>query len=97
MTPEVALPVQERVTSWVPVPDSDTDCGLPLALSAMVKVAVMLPEAAGVIRTAMLQLPPAASEEPQVLASLKSAALVLPSEMPVMLRAAVPVLLRVTV
>jgi hypothetical protein len=45
----------------------------------------------------MLQLLPAASEEPHVLASVKSAALVPLSEMLVMLKAALPVLVTLTV
>jgi hypothetical protein len=91
------LAVQERTTSWVPVPDSATDCGLPLALSAMLREAVHVSESEGVIKTAILQLLPAASEEPHVLASVKSEAFVPLSETPVMLKAALPVLLSVTV
>ena len=51
------------------MPESDTDCGLPLALSVMVSEAVRAPVAEGVNDIAMVQLPPAATEEPQVLFS----------------------------
>ena len=90
------LAVQDRITSCVPVPESDTDCGLPLALSVMVSEAVRVPAAAGVNKIAMVQLPPAATEELQVSASVKSAASAPVKAMLEMLKLALPVLLRVT-
>ena len=79
------------------VPESDTDCGLPLALSVTVSVAVRAPEAAGVNRMAIVQLPPAATEELQVSASVKSVGSAPVKAILEMLRLALPVLLRVTV
>ena len=67
MIPDVGLAPHVRVTSCAPVPDSVTDCGLPVALSATDNAAVRVPEAAGVNMITMLQLAPAASEELQVL------------------------------
>src|SRR5437016_2908473 len=84
----------DRLTAGaVPVPLSDTVCGLPVALSAIVTAPVRVPVAVGVNVTPMVQLAPAASDAPQVLVSAKSplAAIL------VMLRAALPVLVRVTV
>ena len=52
----------------VPVPETDTACGLPLALSVMVREAPRAPLAEGVNNIAIVQLPPAATEAPQVLA-----------------------------
>jgi hypothetical protein len=81
----------------VPVPDKLTVWGLPLALSLMLTEAVRLPLAVGVKVTLMVQLPPAATELPQVLVWAKSPALLPATAMLVMLKAALPVLLRVTV
>ena len=61
MTPEVELSVQDKLTSCAPAPESETDCVLLLAVSAMVSEAVLAPEAEGVNRIAMVQLLPAAS------------------------------------
>ena len=52
-----------------PVPVSGTVCGLPVALSAMLTLAVRAPDADGVNVTLMVQLEPAATEVPQVLVS----------------------------
>jgi hypothetical protein len=49
------------------VPVRLTDCGLPEALSVIVKLAVRLPAAVGVNVTLMVQFAPAATLEPQVL------------------------------
>ena len=51
----------------VPIPLSGTVCGLPLALSVMLKAAVRVPEAVGLKVTLKVQLALAASELPQVL------------------------------
>ena len=85
--PVVLVPVPERLTAW----------GLPLALSAMLSEAVRLPLAEGVKVTLIVQLPPAATEVPQLLLWAKSLGFVPPSARLEMLKAALPVLLRVTV
>jgi len=79
------------------VPERLTVCGLPLALSVMLTEAVRLPLADGVNVTLIGQLPSAATELPQVLLSEKSLAFVPVTVMLVMLKGALPVLLRVTV
>jgi hypothetical protein len=63
------------------------------ALSVMVTVPVLLPTAAGVKVTLMVQLPPAATLAPHALVSAKSPV----AEMLVMFSGAAPVLLSVTV
>jgi hypothetical protein len=63
----------------------------------MLTEAVRLPVAAGVKVTVMAQLPPAATELPHVLVWAKSLALVPVNTRLVMLKAALPVLLRVRV
>jgi hypothetical protein len=82
-----AVPVPERATVW----------GLPLALSVMLTEAERLPLAVGVKVTLIVQLLLAATELPQVLVWAKSLALAPVIARLVMLKAAVPVLLRVTV
>ena len=61
----------ERLTTGAeaaaPVPVRLTDCGLPEALSVMLRLLDRVPEAVGVNVTLMLQLAPAATELPQVL------------------------------
>jgi len=52
-----------------PVPVRLTVCGLPAALSEMLTDAVRVPVAVGVNVTLIVQLPPAATELPQVLVS----------------------------
>jgi hypothetical protein len=89
--------VAERLTpEAVPVPVKVTDCGLPVALSAILIEAERLPLADGVNVTLIVQLPFAATELPQVLVCAKSPALVPVIAMPVMARLAFPVLARVT-
>ena len=89
----------ERVTpaATVAVPERATICGLPLALSVMLTEAERLPLAVGVKVTLIVQLLLAATELPQVLVWAKSLALAPVIARLVMLKAAVPVLLRVTV
>lgn len=92
------LAVQERITSWAPVPERLIDWGLPVALSVMLSAAVdeLAPE--GVNVTATVHVPPAATELPQVFPiSAKLPALVPVMVRLVILNAALPVLLRVTV
>ncbi len=66
----------ERLTTGAeaaaPVPVKLTDCGLPEALSVMLRVPVRVPDAVGVNVTLMVQLAPAATELPQVLVWAKS-------------------------
>ena len=76
-----------------PVPDKATDWGLPAALSVTVIVPGWLPVAVGVKVTLMEQLAPAATEAPQVLVWAYGAL----ATMLVMVSAAVPPLVRVTV
>ena len=68
-----------------------------MALSAMVNAAERLPLAEGVNNMAIVQVPPAATEELQVLAWPKSEALAPANAMLVMLSVVVPVLVSVTV
>lgn len=96
MTPEEVLAVQESITSCVPSPESELVCGLPVALSAMLRAAVREPAAPGVKDIVMAQFAPAANEEPQVLFSVKSVALAPVMVMPVILKAALPVFESVT-
>jgi len=83
--PEVLVPVPERLTDWEP----------PEALSAMVSEAERLPLAAGVKVMLIVQLLPAAIELPQVLVWAKSLALAPENARLVMLKAALPELVRV--
>jgi hypothetical protein len=48
-------------TGLLPVPDNETVCGLPAALSVMLSVAARVPTAVGVNVTLMVQLDPAAT------------------------------------
>jgi hypothetical protein len=86
----------ERLTTGAeaaaPVPVRLTDCGLPEALSVMLRVPVRVPDAVGVNVTLMVQLAPAATELPQVLVWAKSPL----AEMLVRLSEALPVLESVT-
>ena len=60
-------------------------------------MAVRVPLALGANRTLMVQFPPDAREEPQVLVCVKSAELVPVNEMELMLRLAGPTFVNVTV
>ena len=75
----------------VPVPVRETVWGVPEALSEIVTAPVRAPAAVGVKVTLMAQLAPAASDAPQLLLWAKSPL----AAMPVIVRAALPVLLRV--
>src|SRR5271157_1454017 len=76
--------VGDRVTPGaVPVPERATVCGLPEAVSVMVRVPFRVPDAVGVKVTLMAQLAPAATLAPQLLVcanSLLMEMLVIPSE-----------------
>ena len=86
---------ERLATAAVPVPVSVTVWGLPVALSLMLTEAARLPAAVGVKVTLMAQVPPAAREPPQVLLWAKSPALAPLIATLEMLKAALPVLLRV--
>ena len=92
--------VQLTLAGGRAMPESVTCCGLPLALSGTLNVAVSDPtERLGVNVTLMTQLPPAATVVPHGLVCAKSAAFVpvIPMPVPVMFSAAPPVLDSVTV
>jgi hypothetical protein len=81
----------------VPVPTSDTCCGLPAALSAIDRLAVLVPAACGLNLTATEQLEPAARLVPQLFeVTTKSAALLPLIETVLMVRVPVPEFLRLT-
>ena len=81
------------VLAVAPVPESDTVCGLPEALSAIVSAPVRVPDVVGVKATLIEQFAPAANDPPQPLVSEKSPF----AEMLVIVKAALPVFVRVTV
>ena len=66
------LVFQVRITSCVPVPESDAVRRMPVRMLVTLNEAERLPLAEGVNRTTTLQLPPNASDVPQVLFSEKS-------------------------
>ena len=87
----------DRLTpAAVPVPDRLTACGLPLALSAMLTDPARLPLAEGVNVTLIVQLPPAATELPQLLLCAKSLAFVPVTARLLMISAAFPPFVNVT-
>ena len=87
----------ERLTTGAaPVPVRLTIWGLPVALSVIVSEAARLPVAEGVKVTLKVQWLPVASEVAQVLVGTKSLALVPVTATLVRLRAASPVLFKVT-
>ena len=57
---------------YLPVPESDTDCGEPVALSAMLNVAVRDDLAVGLKVTEKVQFAPADKVAPQVVVFAKS-------------------------
>ena len=78
-----------------PVPAKLTNCGLPVALSPMLTVAEREPVAVGVNVTPIEQFPPAATLDPQLFVCRKSLGLAPPTEIPVMLSAALPELVSI--
>ena len=54
----------------MPVPDSDADCGLPGALLAKSRLAVLAPRSVGRNRTATLHDPPGGTVAPEHVSSL---------------------------
>jgi len=91
--PKLKLVGAKLMPGATPVPDKVTVCGLPLALSVTVIVPDWLPVAVGVNVTLMVQFAPAATDVPQVLLC----AYCVLAAMPLILSAAVPELVRVTV
>jgi len=85
-----------NVGGAVPVPERVTGCGEPDALSVTVSVALKLAADTGVKVTEIVQLAPAASELPHVLVWAKLAGFVPPIAMPVIVNAALPLLVSVT-
>jgi len=79
----------------VPVPERITLCGLPVALSVKVTAAARAPVVVGLKVTLTVQMAPAALLAPQLLVWAKSPEFVPVIAMLVMLKAALPVLLRV--
>jgi len=96
----VKLEVDKLTTgagALAPVPLRVKECGLPAALSEMVTAAVREPAAVGVNVTVKVQLPLlAATELPQLFNSVKSPMFAPVTLIPVMLSAAVPMLVSVT-
>src|SRR5208337_5382639 len=92
---KVRLVTERLAVAPAPVPVRVIVCGLPAALSEMLTAAVRVPVAVGVNVTLIVQLPPPATELPQVLVWAKSPALVPVIATLVILKAALPVLLRV--
>jgi hypothetical protein len=84
-------------TVEVPVPERATVWGLPAAPSVIVSVAVRLPLADGLKVTLIAQLAPATTLDPQLLLWAKLLALEPVTTMLVMLKFALPVLVKVTV
>jgi hypothetical protein len=78
------------------VPDRATVCGLPVALSDTLMLALRAPIAIGVKVTMIVQLEPSASEVPQLFVCVKSVLLpVIETEL--MFKGAVPLFVRVVV
>ena len=79
------------------MPERLTVCGLPVALSLKLSDAVSAPASDGVKSTLVVQLPPAAIEPLQLVATLAKSAELAPAIVtPLMLNAAVLPLVRVT-
>ncbi len=95
--PKARLVGERPAATVVPVPERLRDWGLPVALSVMLTEAERLPLVVGSKETLIVQLPPAATELPQVLVSAKSPVLAPVSAMPERLSAALPLLVRVAV
>src|SRR3989449_32155 len=100
-SPKARLVGAKVTAGTMPVPASDTDCGLPGASSVMVTVAVRALAAVGVNVRLRRQLAPATTVAPFVqvvpAAMAKSPGFKPARAMLVMLRVAVPLLVRVTV
>jgi hypothetical protein len=99
--PAVGLALHVKATLWplvaAPVPERVTDWGLPVALSETLKTAARAPRAEGVKSTTIVQVPPAATEVPQVLFWVKSLGLVPKTAMLLTVKVELPELVSVTV
>ena len=94
---DVGDSVTAGAVAATPVPLRLTDCGEPVALSAIDRAAVRVPAAAGLNSTDTVQLAPTASDVPQVVADFRNELALVPvmvSEVSV--SAAVPVFFKVT-
>jgi len=94
--PELTIPkvntVGEIVSALIPVPVRGTVCGLPVALSLTLMLAVRAPRAVGTKVMLMVQLASFASDVPQVVDLLKSAVSLPVKVIDEMSNVAVPVL-----
>jgi len=95
--PKAKLDAERLIPGVVPVPERATVWGLPLTLSAILRVAEAAALAEGVKVTAMVQVAAAATLDPQVLLSAKLLGFAPETETLEMLKAALPELVRVTV
>ena len=95
--PKTKLFAPRLTAALVPVPERLTVCGLPLTLSEILSAAAEAPLAEGLKVTLIAQLAPAATELPQLLVCVKLLALEPETARLVMLRAALPELVRVIV
>ena len=94
---EVEDPAAAATEKSSPVPDSATLCGLPAALSVMLKAADRAPPAVGLNVTLIVQLAPALRELPQLSVCAKSFVSLPVIAMPLMVSAALPVFFKLTV
>ena len=78
------------------MPESETVWGLPTSLSVTVNCPARAPIAEGLKLIIMVQVPPDANDVPQLLFSVKSAALAPDKTILEIVRAGLPELLRVT-
>ena len=69
---ELPVAIPRPRDAFPPVPESDTVCGLPEALSVIVRVPLRLPDALGVKVTVTVQLPLGPITLPQLFVSAKS-------------------------
>jgi hypothetical protein len=98
MVPEVGEAKSEKsLVAVEPIPVRLTDCGLPEALSVMLRLLDRVPGAVGVNVTPMVQFAPAATELPQLLVCAKSPLFVPVTAMLVRFSEALPVFASVTV
>jgi hypothetical protein len=96
-TGKTRLDGDSAAKAFVPCPVRETICGVPGALSEMVRFVVSVPVATGAKLTLMSQLAPTANELPQLLVWVKSAAAEPLNLIEVMLRLRLPVFVKTTV
>ena len=95
--PKLRLPGETLAAVEVPVPESATVWGLPVALSEMLSSPVRVPLADGVKVRPIVQLAPAATAAPQLLAWEKSLALAPEIATVVIVSVALPEFVKVTI